>query len=264
MNNISKMAYVDPEARLGDNITIDAFAFIDKDVVIGDNCHVRPHVTILRGSRIGNNNTIYDGAVIGAEPQDFRWKGEHSLCVIGNDNHIHEHVIINRSIYAGKRTEVGNHSWIMAQSHIGHDSFIGDHCVIGNAVKIAGACSVADFAILSSGVILHEKSRVGKWTLIKGGCRISGNVPPYVIMAHNPVDYFGVNAFVLRKGNFRESIIDDIAKCYRHIYQCGTSVFNAVQRIKEDIHPSPERDEILQFIDQADNMIVATNRQDID
>lgn len=250
--NISPLAYVHPGAKIGENVTIDAFVYIDDNVTIGDDCHIMPHCSIIGGTIIGKNNKIYDGCVIGADPQDFRWKGENGLCRIGDNNHIYQHVIINRSIREGHATEVGNNSYIMAQSHIGHDSVIGNYCVLGNGVKIAGDCKIENYTVLSSGVIVHEKCEVGKWTLIKGGCRVTGNVPPYVIMAHNPIVYFGVNSFILRKGKKSEDVIDDIAKCYRHIYQTNTSLFNAMKRIEEDVEPSKERDNILNFIKSHD------------
>ena len=71
--------------------------------------------------------------------------------------------------------------------------------VIGNNVSIAGDVEIGECSILSSSVVIHENSRVGDWVLIKGGCRITGNVPPFCIMAHNPTSYFGVNATILRK-----------------------------------------------------------------
>lgn len=96
--------------------------------------------------------------------------------------------------------------------------------------------------------------------LIKGGCRITGNVPPFCIMAHNPTSYFGVNATILRKQGMDEERIDDIAKCYRHIYQTGTSVFNAMRRIEADVEDTPERDNILSFINSVNLRIVAVPR----
>lgn len=248
MANISPLAFVHPEAKLGQNVTVDAFAYIDKDVVIGDNCHIMPHASIIGGTIIGNNNKIFMGAIIGADPQDFRWKGEKTFCKIGDNNHIHEQVIINRSIREGQATQIGNNSFIMAQSHIGHDSQIGDYCVLGNAVKVAGDCKVDDYTILSSNVLVHEKCEIGQWVLIKGGCRVNNNVPPFVIMAHNPISYYGINAFILRKANKSEELIDEIAKCYRHIYQCNTSAFNALKRIEEDVLECPERDMVLKFV----------------
>lgn len=256
-NSIHPLAYVDPQATIGDNITIDAFAYIEADTVIGDGCHIYPHASIHQGTRIGNNCHIYDGCVIGAQPQDFRWKDEKGLCVIGDNNHIREHTIINRSIHNGTATRIGNNTFIMAQSHIGHDCEISDRCVLGNAVKLAGSVKIDENSILSSGVIVHEGFHVGRWCLIKGGCRVNGNVPPYVIMAHNPISYFGVNAYIMSKGKISEELIDDAAKCYRHIYQSGTSVRNALNRIKEDVAQSELRDNITKFLKDHDMKVAA-------
>ncbi|MDE6826048.1 MAG: acyl-ACP--UDP-N-acetylglucosamine O-acyltransferase [Paramuribaculum sp.] len=257
---ISPLAHVDPSAKIGENVRIHPFAFIDANVEIGDGCEIMPYASIIRGTRMGRNNKIYQGAIIGADPQDFRWKGQDTVCLVGDNNVIREHVIINRSITSESATRIGNDTFIMADSHIGHDTTVSDHCVIGNNVSIAGSVHIGPCSIMSSGVIIHEGSRVGAWTLIKGGCRITGNVPPYVIMAHNPASYFGVNAVVLRKGKYTDEEVDDIAKAYRHVYQSGTSVFNALKRIEVDLEPSRVRDSIIDFIRSCNLKIVAIPR----
>jgi len=262
MNNISPLAYVHPDAVLGDNISIDAFAYIDRNVEIGDGCVIGPHVSIMSGARVGKNNKFFDGAVVSASPQDFRWKGEDSFTMIGDNNNIREHVIINRSIHAGGKTCVGSDSFIMAQTHIGHDTEVGSCVVIGNSVKIAGQCRIGDFCILSSCSLVHEKMHIGEWVLIKGGCRVNNNVPPFVVMAHNPMEYGGVNAFILRKGKFSDELINDIARCYRHIYQSNTSPFNAMIRIRADVAPHSVRDAILEFVEGHDYKIAAMNSED--
>lgn len=255
MNNISNLASVHPGAKLGDGITIGPFVYVEDNVEIADGCYIRPHASILSGTRLGKGCTVYEGAVVGATPQDFRWDGSETFVVIDEDTTIREQVIINRGINPGGSTHIGAHSFIMAQTHIGHDSSIGNHCVLGNAVKIAGDCEVGDHSIMSSSSMVHEGCRVGQWVLVKGGCRINSNVPPYVVVAHNPVVYYGVNATVLRYNGFNEDQIDNIAKCYRHIYQCSTSVFNAMRRIREDVE-GPESKAILDFIDAHKRKIV--------
>ncbi len=257
---ISPLAYVDPSAKIGQNVTIHPFVYVDADVEIGDGCTLMPYVSIMSGTRIGKNNRIYQNSVIGADPQDFRWKGQKTYCYIGDNNVIRENVIINRGINTEGGTRVGNDCFIMADTHIGHDSRITGRCVLGNGVKIAGEAEVGKCSILSSGVILHENSKVGPWVLIKGGCRISGNVPPYVIMAHNPATYFGVNAVVMRKGGIGEDTVDEIAKAYRHIYQSGTSVFNALKRIEADVNPGEERTTILDFVRGCNLRLVGVSR----
>ena len=258
MSTISPLAFVHPEAKIGENVTINAFAFIDRNVEIGDGCNICPHVSILSGARIGKNNHFYDGCIISATPQDFRWKGGFTYCYIGDDVVIRENVIINRGIKTEGGTRIGSGSFLMANSHVGHDSHLKGSTVIGNNVSIAGDVEIGECVILSSSVVVHENSKIGDWVLIKGGCRITGNVPPFCIMAHNPTSYFGVNAYLLKKnGNMSEQRIDDIAKCYRHLYQTGTSVFNALKRIEADVDPSPERQSIIDFINGCNLRIVA-------
>lgn len=257
---ISPLAHVDPSAKIGSNVTIHPFAFIDANVEIDDNCEIKPYVSIMNGTKLGKNNVIFQHSIIGADPQDFRWKGQPSFCTIGDNNVIRENVIINRGFNSEVGTQIGSDSFIMASTHIGHDTVIEGKSVIGNNVLIAGEVHIGQCSILSSAVILHEKSRIGNWALIKGGCRISGNVPPFVIMAHNPVSYFGVNAVVLRKGGYTEEQIDDIAKAYRHVYQSGTSVFNALKRIEADVDEGEIRDTIVDFIRSCDLKLVAIPR----
>lgn len=261
---ISSLAYVDPAAKLGKDVTIHPFAYIDADTVLGDGCEIMPYASIIRGTTLGNNVKVYQGAIVGADPQDFRWKGDVSHCIVGDSTVIREHVIINRSIHAGGATVIGSECLICANSHIGHDSSVASRCVVGNNVSVAGDVVIDRGTILSSSVVVHEKSRIGKLALIKGGTRISSNVPPFTIMAHNPVVYYGVNSTIMRKhAGFSEDQIDDIAKAYRHIYQCSTSVFNALKRIETDITDSPVRAEILSFV-RDNNMKIAGNHFDED
>lgn len=263
MNKISKLAYVDPEAKLGDNIIIEPFVYVEGNVVIGDGCHIRPNTVIRSGARIGENNKIYDGCIIAATPQDFRWNGEDSYVIIGDNNTIREHVIINRSIHLEGATRIGSNSFIMAQSHIGHDSTIGNYCVLGNAVKIAGDVNIGNYCILSSNALVHEGCDVGEWCMIKGGCRVNNHVPPFSVMAHNPIEYKGVNSFILRKAGKSEQIIDDIASAYRHVYHSNTSIFNALRRIKADVPESSEKEEIVKFIEDH-KLRLAALRKDLE
>lgn len=254
---ISPLAHVDPSAKIGRDVTIHPFAFIDADTVIGDNCEIMSFVTINHGTRIGDNNRIYQGAIIGADPQDFRWDpAKPAICTIGNNNVIRENVIINRGFTSPDGTIIGDGCFIMAKTHIGHDCHIIGKTVLGNGVTIAGNVTVAKNCILSSNVIVHEDSNIGKWVLVKGGCRVAGNVPPYIILAHNPARYFGVNAYVLQRKGFREDEIDNIAKAYRHVYQSGQSVNNALNRISEDLPDSKIRTNIITFITQSHNRLV--------
>lgn len=256
---ISDKAHVDPAAKIGNNVIISPFAFVDADTEIGDNTIVMPYASIMAGTRIGKNCKIYQYAIIGADPQDFRWKGEKTYCYVGDNTVIRENVIINRGITPENGTRIGSECFIMAKSHIGHDTVIDDKVVVGNGATLAGDVKVDTCSILSSNVILHERSHVGQWAVVKGGCRIGSNVPPFVIIAHNPAEFFGINAWIMKKHGYSDEEIDDIAKAYRHLYQSGTSVFNALKRIEADVTPGENRDIILNFIRENNLRVVGAH-----
>ena len=120
---ISPLAYIHPEAKIGENVEIAPFVFIDKNVVIGDNNKIMANANILYGSRIGNGNTIFPGAVIGAIPQDLKFRGEETTAEIGNNNTIRENVTINRGTAAKGKTIVGSNNLLMEGVHVAHDAY---------------------------------------------------------------------------------------------------------------------------------------------
>ena len=200
---ISPLAYVDPEAKLGKNVTVLPFAYIEKNVEIGDDCIIMSYASILKGTKMGKGNKVHQNAVLGAEPQDFHFTGEESSLIIGDNN------------------------------------------------------DIRDCVILSGNVTLHQYCHIGSWTLVQSGCRISKDVPPYVIMSGNPVAYHGVNAVVLSQHrNTSERILRHIANAYRLIYQGNFSVQDAVQKIIDQVPMSEEIENIVNFVKNSERGIV--------
>lgn len=260
---ISPLAYVDPTAKLGKNVEVGPFAYIEKGVVIGDNCVIKAHASILEGTTMGSGNTIFQNAVVGATPQDFHYvKGNPTKVVIGNDNHIRENVVIAGSTYEGKATTIGNGNFLMDRVHICHDVKIGNQCVIGIGACIAGESELHDCSIQSTGVVVQQHVRVGRFSLIQSGCRVQKDVPPYIILGGNPASYHGVNAIVLQHVNVTERIIRHIANTYRIIYTSNFSLEDACLKIPEQIPMSDEIQDILDFIKNAKHGIVRQIKED--
>ena len=95
MNQISPLAYVHPEAVLGENNLIGPFCYIDRNTVIGNGNNLQNSVTLNYGTRLGNNNEIFPGASISTKPQDLKFAGEDTLCEIGDNNSIRENLTIS-------------------------------------------------------------------------------------------------------------------------------------------------------------------------
>lgn len=254
---ISPLAYIDPNAQLGQNVEVGPFAYIEKGVVIGDNCVIKAHANILEGTTMGTGNIVYQNAVIGATPQDFHYvEGTPSKVVIGNNNHIRENVVIAGSTYEDKATIIGDGNFIMDRVHICHDVHVYNKCVIGIGSCIAGESEIHDCSIQSTGVVVQQHVRVGRFSLIQSGCRVQKDVPPYVILGGNPASYHGVNAVVLKHIGTTERIIRHIANTYRIIYTGNFSLEDAVLKIPEQIPMSDEIHDILNFVKCAKHGIV--------
>ena len=255
MNQISPLAFVHPEAKLGDNNIIGPFCYIDRNTVIGDNNVFQNSVTIHFGARIGNNNEIFPGASISTKPQDLKFKGEETLCEVGDNNSIRENVTISRGTASKGTTKVGSNNLLMESVHIAHDCVIGSGIIIGNSTKFAGEVTVDDCAIISANILCHQFCHIGGYVMVQGGSRFSMDIPAYIIVGKEPARYMGVNLVGLRRRGFSNELIDLIHNAYRLLYGTGTRAEN-IQRIKEELEVTPEIQHIIDFAEASQRGLI--------
>ncbi|MFV0522706.1 MAG: acyl-ACP--UDP-N-acetylglucosamine O-acyltransferase [Mangrovibacterium sp.] len=250
------LAYIHPEARIADNVVVDPFTTIDKDVEIGEGCHIGPNVTIMPGVRIGKNCRVYPGAVIGAAPQDLKYKGEYTTVEIGDNTTIRECVTINKGTSAKNKTVIGNSCLIMAYVHVAHDCTVGDNVILVNSTQLAGEVVVEDWAILGGTTAVHQFVRIGKHAMISGGSLVRKDVPPFTKVGREPLSFAGVNSIGLRRRNFSNEKIREIQDIYRYIYQKDLNTTQAIELIEAEVPTSAERDEVLTFVRNSERGIV--------
>lgn len=256
MSKISPLAYVDPEARIGENCEIGPFCFVDRGVVIGDNNKLMNSVTLLYGTRMGSGNVLFPGAVVGAIPQDLKFRGEDTTAQIGDNNTIRENVTVNRGTAAKGQTVVGNGNLIMEGAHIAHDVQLGNGCIVGNSTKIAGEVVVDDYANISASVLVHQFCRIGSYVMIGGGTRTGQDVPPFVMAAREPVAFCGLNIVGLRRRGFQPELIENIHTAYRLLYQRGKLRDDCLAQIEAEVPMSPEIEYILDFVKTSKRGII--------
>jgi UDP-N-acetylglucosamine acyltransferase len=254
-----ELAFIHPDAKIGENVVIEPFAYIAGDVEIGDETWVGPNSTILDGARIGKKCRIFPSSVISAIPQDLKFVGEETTAEIGNNTTIRECVTINRGTKARGKTTIGDNCLLMAYVHIAHDCEIGNNIIIGNASQIAGEVEIDDFAILSSSVLVHQFSKIGGHVMVSGGTKVRKDIPPFVTAALEPLSYMGLNSVGLRRRKFSTDIINSIADSYRILYSGNFNIPNALKEIEEKIPPTKERDMILDFVKNSDRGIMKGN-----
>ncbi|MDO1446170.1 acyl-ACP--UDP-N-acetylglucosamine O-acyltransferase [Rhodocytophaga aerolata] len=254
------LAYIHPDAKIAQNVTIEPFTTIYKDVHIGEGTWIGPNVTIMEGARIGKNCQIYPGAVISAPPQDLKYKGEPSTVEIGDNTVIRECVTLNRGTALDKNTTmIGKNCLIMAYVHIAHDCIIGNNVIIVNSVQLAGHIEVQDYAFIGGASAVHQFVKVGAHAMISGGSLVRKDVPPYTKAGREPLAYCGINSIGLRRRGFTNEKINEIQEIYRNIYLRGMNNADAVDLIEVEMAPSKERDEILNFIKSSERGIMKGN-----
>jgi UDP-N-acetylglucosamine acyltransferase len=251
------LANVHPEAKIGKNVVIEPFVTIEKDVEIGDNCWIGANAVIKNYTKIGNNCKVFHGAVIGAIPQDLKFKGEITWVEIGDNTTIRECATINRGTAAKGKTIVGKNCLIMAYAHIAHDCILGNNVIVGNASQIAGEVEIDDFAILSGSVLVHQFVRIGAHVMIQGGSKVGKDVPSYVTAGRDPLVFAGINSIGLRRRNFSDEQINNIQEFYRILYLKGYNNSQAIKVVESDMPVSKERDELLDFVKESKRGIIA-------
>lgn len=256
MSNISNQAFVHPEAKLGENVTVEPFAFIDKNTEVGDGTYVMSGANIRSGARIGKDCCIFPGAVVAGIPQDLKFKGEDSLAIVGNGTTIRECATVNRGTASKGFTQVGDNCLLMAYSHVAHDCVLSDNVILGNATQLAGEVVVEHHAILSGGTLVHQFTRVGAHVMIQGGTRLGKDIPPYIIAGREPVCYSGVNLVGLRRSGYSNEKINEIQEIYRTIYQAGFNFSDAINKIEKDFEETPEMRLIVDFVKNSPRGIV--------
>lgn len=253
---ISKLAYIHPDARIGNNVTVEPFAYIAGNVVIGDGTWIGPNATVMDGARIGKNCRIFPTSVISGIPQDLKFKGEETTAEIGDSTTVREGVTVNRGTAAVGKTVVGNNCLLMACAHVGHDCHIGDNCIIGNTTGLAGEVKVEDWAILSGGTLVHQFTRIGAHVIVGGGSKIRIDVPPFIKADREPLSYMGLNTVGLTRRGFEKERIDEIHNIYRAIYQNNMNLSQALEYVEQEFRQTPDRDYIINFIRKSERGVI--------
>ena len=212
-------------------------------------------MTINYGARIGSNNEFFAGGSISAKPQDLKFKGEDTICEIGDNNSFRENVNISRGTASKGTTQIGNNCLLMENVHAAHDCFLGNNLIIGNSTKIAGEVVVDDFATISGAVLFHQFIHIGGYVMIQGGSRSPKDIPPYIMAGREPIRYSGINIVGLRRRGFTAEQIELIHNTYRILYSGGV-MSEAIAEVEKQLPQTDEVKYILDFVRTSSRGII--------
>lgn len=258
-----KNTIIGKNAIIGKNVHIGSFTTIENDVIIDDNTWIGNNVNILDGTKIGKNCQIHSGAVLAGIPQDLKYNGEYTTLEIGNNNIIREFVTINKGTASKQKTIIGDNNLLMSNAHIGHDCSIGNNCIIGFSVGMAGEVLVGNWANISGLTAIHQFSVIGEHSMITGMSRIVKDIPPYVMVAREPLSYMGINTVGLKRRGFETDKINELKEIYRIIFLEKRNTTLALELIENHFKQTVERDIIIHFIKQSARGIIKGNTEKI-
>lgn len=253
---ISPLANVSPKAKIGNNVTIEAFATIYEDVEIGDGSHIHPNAIIYPDTTIGHNCQIFPGALVGIVSQDLKYKGEKAKTTIGNNTIIREYVTVHKGTSDRMLTAIGDNCLVMAYAHVAHDCIIGNHVILANYVGLAGHVTIEDYSILEGYVAVQQFVTVGAHSFLAGTSKVRKNVPPFIRVAREPLQYIGVNSVGLARRGFEKEVIGQIEDIYRLIFVRGHNTTKALELVEEEIADTAVRSQIVNFIKSSQDGIV--------
>lgn len=250
---MSKKSYIHPAAiiesgaKIGDNVTIEAYAVIKSTVTLEDNVVIKSHAYIDGNTTIGEGTIIWPSASIGTKTQDLKFRGEKTFVVIGKNCEIREFCTINSSCQENSIVKIGDNCLIMAYCHVAHNCEIGNRVIMANNANLAGHVIVEDFAVIGGMTPVHQFSRIGSYSMVGGFSRITHDVPPYTIGAGAPYKIGGLNLIGLKRHGFPFEVRKSLSQAFRYTYRSGLPLQAALEKIEDEVPLNPHVKHWIEF-----------------
>jgi len=247
---IDRTARVSPNAVLGEGVTVGPFTVIGDHVKVGERTSIGSSCWI-DWADIGRDNQIFQGVIIGNPPQDIKYDGRESHCIIGDENVLREYVTIHRASGLEGNTRLGNRNYLMAYAHLAHNCQVGDRVIIANAANLAGYVTVEDGAVISGLVAVHQFVRIGSYSIVGGGLRVPKDIVPYALAAGYPLRICGLNVVGLRRNEFTVDVRQKLKTTFKYLFRSNLNTNQALDKIRKELPSIPEIDHLLNFIETS-------------
>ena len=232
---IHPTAIVADGAKLATDVEVGPYSIISAQCEIGAGCVVGAHVILEHRVVLGEGNKIGHGTILGANAQDlgFDTARADTGVRIGKNNTIREYVTIHRATKENGDTLVGDGNFLMTGFHMGHDSVVGNGVIAANNVLLAGHVRVQNHAFLGGGTVFHQFMEVGSLAMVRGGCRFSKDIPPFLV-ATGENHVAGINSIGLRRAGFSAEARKDIKRAFCLLYQSRLNVSQALEASEKE------------------------------
>jgi UDP-N-acetylglucosamine acyltransferase len=255
---IHPTALVDPTAEIESSADIGPYCIIGAEVQIGARTRLMANNYLEGPTRVGEDNIFFPYSTAGVASQDLKYKGERAETRIGHRNRIREFVTIHRGTQGGGLiTSIGSDNLLMAYCHIAHDVLIGDHVIMANGATLAGHVSIGDWADISAFVGVHQFCRIGRHAFVGPYSVVIQDILPYsTTVGKREIGVFGANRIGLERRGFETPVIEALQTSFRLLTRAKLNTSQAVERIRAEVPPCAEVDELLEFIRSSERGVV--------
>lgn len=246
--SIHPSAVVETGVVLGADVSVGAGAFIEAGAHIGDGCAIGPHAVIFKYVTLGPRCRVHANAVLGDLPQDLGFRDAATFVRIGADCTFREGVTIHRGTKPDTATVVGDHCYLMANSHLAHNVELGNRVILANGVLLAGYVEVGDNVFCGGNAAVHQFCRIGRLAMLQGLAGISQDVPPFCTMHGTTMNgVAGLNIVGLRRAGLTPEQRLEVKRAFKLLYHSGLNYRDAVTRIRAELPPGPAH-EMAEFV----------------
>ncbi len=255
---IHPTAIVDPRARVAESADIGPYSIVGADVEIGPGTRLMANNYLEGPTWIGADNIFFPYSTVGVASQDLKYKGERSETRIGDRNKIREFVTIHRGTQGGGLlTSIGNDNLLMVYTHVAHDVHIGNHVILGNSVGLAGHVTIGDWADLSPYCGVHQFCRIGRHAFLGPYSVVKQDVLPYSLTSpKQELAVFGANSVGLERRGFEKATVESLQTAFRLLTRAQLNTSQAIERIRAEVPPCAEVDELIDFIGASERGII--------
>lgn len=255
---IHPSSIVHPKAELHPSVEVGPWCTVGPNVRIGKGTQLMSHVVVDGWTEIGEDNIIFPFSVLGAAPQDLKYRGEETKLIIGDRNRIRESVTLNLgTVQGGGKTQIGSDCLLMAYTHLGHDCIVGNHVIIANYGGLAGHAIIEDHATLTGMVGVSQFVRVGAYSYIGGQTGLERDVPPFCIaMGTRPTAIRGANIVGLRRRGFAAERIQKINESIKLWTRADVQKEQCLLDIESQYGDTPEIQQLVTFIRKSETGVV--------
>jgi UDP-N-acetylglucosamine acyltransferase len=250
--DIHPTAVVDPKARIGSTVRIGAYSVIGPDVTLEDGVQVGHHVVLEGLVSIGPRGRVGNGAIVGGEPQDLKFRpGTVSGVRIGADTILREYVTVHRASHDDEWTTIGSRCLLMGNAHVAHDCRIGDDVIFINYAALTGHTEVGDRVTIGGFAGGVPFTRIGAFAYVGALTKLTADVPPYCLVDGNPGTVRAVNLIGLRRAGVSGDDRRVIKAAYRLLYRSGLTPPRALERIRAEVPLTPYVQALIGFLEAA-------------